>query len=542
MSTFLENNFAPVHEEHDFVELEFDGKIQLDGMYIRNGPNPGVHVGKNYHWFAGDGMLHAIYFKDNKAYYVNKFIKTSKYTIEKEIQTGISGSFGELSSAVPQQPLKLLFWLLRNIARPKLFRALFDRNISTGNTALAHYNQRLLALVESSLPTHIIAPSLDTAGIYDFNTTYGTYSRNTFLTKFSKFPIVGKAFQFVDDLLFDQTTIAYTAHPKIDYETKDIFSMSYSASGPCHYFVANKHGKPIVNSLQLDFGRNPWMHDFVITKKYAIFFDCNLLFDFDAMKRGEPILGVRKNIHGCIWVFPRYSNNPKDLICITGKDLGIVVHFANAFEINDNTIEVIASRSNSIEIGNLQVLDLKDTSPNDLSYLTRYTIDLKSKTFSQQRLTDVVGEFPVINKGYTAKSNQYVYFATTRTKFVLFDGICKIDLKTNQTQILDHGKDWYSGESLFVSTGAREDDGFVMSFVHNEVTNKDEFRIANALNMEVVSVIKVPFTVPYGFHGYWLSKEDIKNQVAAEPIKDVKHPFYKLWLMKGFSKLSEAYY
>ena len=56
-------NFAPVDGECTLSNLRVEGELpsSLDGVYLRNGPNPahepylGAH---RYHWFDGDGMVH----------------------------------------------------------------------------------------------------------------------------------------------------------------------------------------------------------------------------------------------------------------------------------------------------------------------------------------------------------------------------------------------------------------------------------------------------------------------------------------------------
>ena len=56
----LEGNYAPVLEEVTVTELRVTGFLpeQLNGHFIRNGPNP--RSGESPHWFLGDGMLHGI--------------------------------------------------------------------------------------------------------------------------------------------------------------------------------------------------------------------------------------------------------------------------------------------------------------------------------------------------------------------------------------------------------------------------------------------------------------------------------------------------
>ena len=52
----------------------------LDGIFVRNGPNPITeHVrGKSYHWFDGNGQLHNLQLRDGKALYSNAFVPTPR--------------------------------------------------------------------------------------------------------------------------------------------------------------------------------------------------------------------------------------------------------------------------------------------------------------------------------------------------------------------------------------------------------------------------------------------------------------------------------
>ncbi len=59
---FLQGNFGPWRLEGDAPALEVVGELprDLNGTYYRNGPNPAYEPAGRYHWFDGDGMIHAI--------------------------------------------------------------------------------------------------------------------------------------------------------------------------------------------------------------------------------------------------------------------------------------------------------------------------------------------------------------------------------------------------------------------------------------------------------------------------------------------------
>ena len=92
-------------------------------------------------------------------------------------------------------------------------------------------------------------------------------------------------------------------------------------------------------------------------------------------------------------------------------------------------------------------------------------------------------------------------------------------------QIFKMPEGWYAQESRFVprSNSAREDDGWILSYVFDESQLgddgeckgdvKSELWIIDAKDMtEVVARIHLPQRVPYGLHGNWFSEEDIKGQ------------------------------
>ena len=83
---YLSGNFAPWSSEDNFDHLEIEGKLPADlhGTLLRNGPNPQFMPTGDYHWFQGDGMIHAIRIQDGKASYQNRWVRTNKFELEKE--------------------------------------------------------------------------------------------------------------------------------------------------------------------------------------------------------------------------------------------------------------------------------------------------------------------------------------------------------------------------------------------------------------------------------------------------------------------------
>ena len=85
-SPFLEGNFGPVREEVTGESLRVLGELprELNGVFVRNGPNPQFHPIRGYHWFGGDGMLHGVHIHDGRADFRNRWVRTEAFKRERD--------------------------------------------------------------------------------------------------------------------------------------------------------------------------------------------------------------------------------------------------------------------------------------------------------------------------------------------------------------------------------------------------------------------------------------------------------------------------
>src|SRR5215212_4790103 len=227
---FLQGNFSPVREEITADNLTVIGKLppEMDGMFVRNGPNPQFPPIKNYHVFEGDGMLHGVHIREGRASYRNRYIRTPYWKAENAAGRALYGSFLDPPSVTA---------LLR-LGRNWLKRLPLMKN--TANTALVYHDGRLLALWEGGEPHEIQVPGLDTVCPY-------TYSG-------------GLKHQF-------------TAHPKVDPATGEMLFFGYSPFKPSvQYSVVNAQGQ-IISTTTIDVPRPVMMHDFAVTPRHTLFMD-----------------------------------------------------------------------------------------------------------------------------------------------------------------------------------------------------------------------------------------------------------------------------
>ena len=75
-------------QELDIASLEVIGEVpqDLNGAYFRNGPNRKFAAEGRYHWYDGDGMIHAAYFDKGRVRYKNRWIQTEP--LKEELQAG----------------------------------------------------------------------------------------------------------------------------------------------------------------------------------------------------------------------------------------------------------------------------------------------------------------------------------------------------------------------------------------------------------------------------------------------------------------------
>jgi carotenoid cleavage dioxygenase len=75
---YLDGNYAPVEEELTAFDLPVVGTIpaELEGRWLRNGPNPGADVDPRvHHWFMGAGMVHGVRLRGGRAeWYRNRYV------------------------------------------------------------------------------------------------------------------------------------------------------------------------------------------------------------------------------------------------------------------------------------------------------------------------------------------------------------------------------------------------------------------------------------------------------------------------------------
>ncbi|XAR69206.1 Zeaxanthin 7,8-dioxygenase [Bertholletia excelsa] len=482
----LSDNFAPVDELPPTECSVIEGSLppSLDGAYIRNGPNPQFLPRGPYHLFDGDGMLHAIRIFGGRATLCSRYVRTYKYTIEKEAGSSVlpnvfSGFNGLTASAARGA-----------VTAARALAGQFNpaNGIGLANTSLALFGNTLYALGESDLPYAVkLSPGGDvvTLGRRDFD---------------------GKLF------------MSMTAHPKIDPDTGETFSFRYGPVPPFltfFRFAADGTKQPDVPIFSMT--RPSLLHDFAITKKYAIFADIQIGMNPIEMVRGGSPVGSDAGKVPRLGVIPRYAKDDSEMRWFDVPGFNII-HAINAWdEDGGNAVVMVAPNILSVE-HTLERMDLIHAS------VEKVRIDLMTGIVSRLPVAARNLDFAVINQQYTGKRNRYVY-AAVGDPMPKITGVVKLDVSVSEGDRRDctvasrmFGPGCYGGEPFFVAKEpnnleADEDDGYVVTYVHDENTGESSFLVMDAKspNLDTVARVKLPRRVPYGFHGLFVKESNLNK-------------------------------
>jgi 8'-apo-carotenoid 13,14-cleaving dioxygenase len=89
-----------------------------------------------------------------------------------------------------------------------------------------------------------------------------------------------------------------------------------------------------------------------------------------------------------------------------------------------------------------------------------------------------------------------------------FTGLIKHDLTHGTSERATYGPGRLTMETVFVprTQAGAEDDGWLMSYVHDATTNRGDVVLRHAQDLAAapVATVHLPHRVPFGFHSNWL--------------------------------------
>lgn len=297
-------------------------------MYVRNGGNPVTNsdLGREAHWFDGDGMLSGVWFQRSHTYsrqpivnFVNQFVFTDVYlsaAANPNLRTPILPSISTLVN--PASKLLFIIWrIVRTILIVVLSwlpgSQLAIKRISVANTGILYHDGRALATCESGPPMRVTLPELETVGWFDGNSVEGETSTGS-ATKGAK-----KKEGFGGSGPLSWMREWTTGHPKVDKATGEMMLFHCNFAPPyVHYSVVptdisqdleGRLTRKVLNAPVPGCTGGKLMHDFGVSKRSAVILDLPLTLTPFNLAKNRPVVSYEPERPARFGVFPRHEPN-----------------------------------------------------------------------------------------------------------------------------------------------------------------------------------------------------------------------------------------
>jgi carotenoid cleavage dioxygenase-like enzyme len=473
---------TPLGEEYEVPDLAIEGRIpdDVEGVFFRAVPDPAFSpfVEDGAAALSGDGMVSAVRIAGGKASFAIRYVQTERY--QAEVAAG-----------------RALFGKYRNPFTDRPEAAGLDRTVA--NTTPVWHAGRLLMSKEDGRPYRVDPRTLETLGRYDFG---------------------GK--------LKSQTV---TAHVRIDPETGELFFYGYEADGLAStkvaYGIVDRHGT-LLREQWFDAPYCSMMHDFTITKNYALFPVYPTTCDAQRVKAGGDHWVHEMSRDSWVGVMPRYGTvaemrwfrGPKGVSCY---------HMMNAFEDNEGRIQFDQCLSSVNAFPFIQRASGLNIPPGETGgRLERWGIDLQQ---DGDRVSETVigppGDFPVIPASAQGRPYAHAWMLTMNPELqgppvaggpvgAMFNTLLRLDFTGKPPQALALPLGSCFNEPVHVPSAQAGHEGWLLTVVDRQTRGPAEFDhalwIIDAGNVGAGPVAKaaIPHRLRPQVHGWWAAAAELE--------------------------------
>jgi all-trans-8'-apo-beta-carotenal 15,15'-oxygenase len=453
--------FEPLHEEHDYLIDEVEGRIpeELVGTMYRNGPGKWEQGGSPLaHLLEGDGMISAFRIENSQVRYRNRYVRTPAYGRGLGVGGMVDRTAGTLLPGGPEA----------NVGKEVVKQA---------NTHVIRQADRLLALYGGSAPWVLDPDTLETRELWDLDGVLGP--------------------------------TGFSAHAKVDQRDGALYNFG-TVPGPeptIHLYRIDRSGRPeALGSHIVPYAH--WVHDFALSQRYFVFALSPFQFDLQKMAAGEMsptrALRVMPELGAHFVLVPRAGGQAR----IIEHEAFAYFHVTNAFDDGDDVVVDLAEFAQPFEAVNQVMFDYRTGGTEYFANrVIRFRISPSGKV-SSEPLTDLLSDWPQLDWRRVGLKHRYSYHATTVADTAA-GGLEKIDGETGRSTHHALPAGHVVGEPSFVprSRDADEDDGWVLFTAYDPHQHRSRLLIldAQAVDAEPVAVAWMRHHLPLTFHGSFAS-------------------------------------
>ncbi|MET0236557.1 MAG: carotenoid oxygenase family protein [Kibdelosporangium sp.] len=470
--------WRPQQVERSAVDLEVIGEIpaDLDGVYLRNTENPVHPAVEVYHPFDGDGMVHAVGFRDGKAFYRNRFIRTDGFVAEQEAGHALWAGLAEDPRNSPTQS----GWGARG------------RMKDASSTDVVMHNGVALTSFYQCGDLYRLSP-----------TTLETLGKATWQGKFP-------------------SDVGVSAHPKFDERTNELMFFNYSTEAPyMHYGVVDGQDN-LVTYIDVPLPGPRLPHDMAFTENYAILNDLPLFWAPEALAKGKYAARFYPDMPTRLAVIPRHGTTAD--IKWFEADPTYVLHWTNAYEEGDEIVlegffqtdPEPPSGGGTLYQRMFRFLDNDKLGPR----LHRWRLNLTTGLCKEERISGLTSEFGMINQQYAGRPHRYSYAATSPAGWFLFDGLVRHDSLTGAEEHFRFDEGVFGSEAAMAPRlgSTAEDDGYLVTIISDMNRDLSECLILDASDVAAgpIARIRLPERVSSGTHSTWAPGSQIPGWAESE--------------------------
>ena len=464
----------PFRFEGELFDLEVEGQIppELDGTFFRVGPDQAFppKMG-DANPFNGDGFVTAFRIADGHCDLQARYVMTERLKAERAARRGLFGAY-------------------RNPFTDDASVQGINRGVA--NTNVVAHNGMLLAMKEDQPPYRMCPRTLETQGQYDWDG--------------------------------QMTAASFTAHPKVDPETGDLYGYAYAAKGEGTDDIALYRFDKEGNKTWEVWFKAPYpgmVHDCAISEHYIVLPMMPQVMSLERIKAGGVLFQWEPGLDQVYMVCPK-DGEAGDVRFFTAPN-AMPGHVINAFDDGGKLyLDLPVALDNVFWF----FPDRDGGFPPPGSFgteVTRWCFDMNDRNAKPeaQVLTTLAAEFPHCDERYTGRPYRYGFMQANdpsqpydpeRAGPIMgffFNTLLTMDMQTGKADSWFCGPTSSTQEPVFAPTrlDAPEGEGYLLSVINRRAEHRSDLVILDAQRVSdgPIATVKLPVRLKYGIHGNWVA-------------------------------------